>query len=966
MIDESIPRPEHPRPDFVREPWFNLNGRWRFTFDKDDVGEQLRWYRVHHPTRSEMLASTDPSNYFNTGPSAGSLVEDPFGDEIVVPFPWQSHLSGICEPDYKGAGWYQRVIVAPVTWSEDGERTGPRNARGLPGVEDTADSSTAIGAGVRWRRHPYLCFGAIDWNAKVWIDGRFVAEHDGGYSPFALDLSNYLRPGHPATLTVRAWDTAAADTTIGKQTPRWYTHSSGIWQTVWLEGRPAAHLTRIHVTPHLEEGRASFSVAIRSLAGGAGNYQLTVTSSDGLFPAVDQIVTVLGGETVAALDVLVPHPRAWSPEDPFLYECRVTLRPAGDGDQSAVPDEVATYFGLRSVSKGTWNDKPYEYVFLNGEPVYLRGALDQAFHPQGLHSYPSDEAIRGDVQAAKDLGLNMLRCHIKVNDPRYYYWCDKLGVLMMYDFPSASIYTPKARAYWEQTFRDAVERDFSHPCIFSWILFNETWGLEEHQTPASWQWVKEMYDLAKRLDPSRLVEDNSACLYDHVDTDLNTWHFYIGEYDRAKAHVERVVQQTYPGSGYNYVSSLYQHVADSAEYKQATQPLLNSEYGSVAARDGDRDVAYAFKFLTTELRRHDKICGYVYTELTDIEWEHNGFLNYDRTKKEFGYGGHFPGMTVADLNGADFVGLDCPPCYTLPPGTPFRAPVFFSHWDRRRLEQARLHWRITAVDRVGEACVVDEGKRSFKPCQYGVCDAGEIESGLPDEPCLVTVAVWVEDDRGAVRARNYVNVDAYDPAATSPVEKTPNGYALRFRPADFVDSSWPTPRLGARGAKFGASEAGWVEYAVVLPEEVKPAAAKGLRLRFEAGARTARSRIGWKDPNHVRTTDYPQTEERKLPTDLVVSINGRPIGQTRLPDDPADAHGVLSAHLSEHWEPSSYGFLTTFEVQQDAARDILEASRDRQLVIRFQVPRSGRLGGFNLYGARMGAYPLDPTVFVDL
>jgi hypothetical protein len=296
----------------------------------------------------------------------------------------------------------------------------------------------------------------------------------------------------------------------------------------------------------------------------------------------------------------------------------------------------------------------------------------------------------------------------------------------------------------------------------------------------------------------------------------------------------------------------------------------------------------------------------------------------------------------------------------------FRAPVFFSHWDRRELARARLHWRITAVDRFGEASVVDEGKRAIKPHQYGVCDAGKIESELPHEPCLVTVAVWVEDERGAVRARNYVNVDVYDPAGTSPVEKTSRGYALRFRPVDFIDSSWPNPRLGARGAKFGANEAGWVEYAVALPEEVKPAAVKGLRLRFEAGARTARSRIGWKDPNHVLMTDYPQTEERKLPTDLVVSINGTPIGQTRLPDDPADAHGVLSAHLSEHWEPSSYGFLTTFEVQEAAAREIIQAARDGQLVIRFQVPRTGRRGGLNLYGARMGAYPLDPTLFVDL
>ena len=963
--DSQIPRPEHPRPDFQRDHWINLNGRWRFTFDPRDVGEQMRWYRVPHPARGS-LASTDPSQAFNTGPSTGALMEDPFGDEIVVPFPWESQASTINEPDYKGAGWYQRVLIVPAEWAEASPGGGPLGAVGLPGAEDAATSAT--GANVRWRRHPYLCFGAVDWNAKVWVDGRFAGEHDGGYSSFALDLSQYVRPGHPATLTVRAWDTAAADTPVGKQTPRWYTHSSGIWQTVWLEGRAPAHITNLHITPHLEDGRAAFDVRIASArAAAAGTYRLSVTSTSGLFPAVDVPVEVAGDVTQRSVDVQVPQPRAWSPEDPHLYDCLVTLAPAtADRGAPPEPDRVQTYFGLRTISKGVWEDRPYEYVFLNGEPIYLRGALDQALHPEALHAYPTDEAIRADVQAAKDLGLNLLRCHIKINDPRYYYWCDKLGMLCMYDLPSASIYTPKARANWEATFREALERDFSHPSIFAWILFNETWGLEEHQTPASWQWVKEMYLLAKQLDPTRLVEDNSACLYDHVDTDINTWHFYINEYDRARRHVERVVQQTYPGSAFNYVGSLYRHVDESRDYLQKTQPLLNSEYGGIGARDGDVDVAYCLKYLTSELRRHDKICGYVYTELADIEWEHNGFLNYDRTHKEFGYGTRFPGMTVADLNGADFVGLDCPPCQTLAPGATFSAPAFVSHWNRRALSRATLRWQVTAVDRFGEPLRVAEGKRPVTPRHYGVTNAGSVEVTLPDNPCVATIMLWLEDQEGRVRARNYVDVEVYEASERSTVERTGTGYALRFQPGDFVDASWPNPRLGARGAKFGASEAGWVDYAVTLPQDVKASAVSGLRVRFEAAARTARSRIGWKDPHFVKATDYPQTEERKVPTDLQVSVNGVLIGQVRLPDDPADAAGVLSAYLSEHWEPSSYGFLTTLDAGTETARRALAEAREGQLVVRFEVPRTGRRGGLNLYGARMGAYPLDPTVFIDL
>jgi hypothetical protein len=282
------------------------------------------------------------------------------------------------------------------------------------------------------------------------------------------------------------------------------------------------------------------------------------------------------------------------------------------------------------------------------------------------------------------------------------------------------------------------------------------------------------------------------------------------------------------------------------------------------------------------------------------------------------------------------------------------------------MHEAQFCWRVTAIDRFGEIRSLDEGQCPVQPAHYGVTVVGPIEAQLPDAPCLATVALWLQDETGAVRARNYVNVDVFDRSAATDVERTEGGYVLRFQPSDFVDSSWPNPRLGARGAKFGATGAGWVEYAVRLPEDIPRERLRGLRLRFEAGARTARSRIGWKDPVHVRSTDYPQTEERTLPTDVVVSINGAQIGATRLPDDPADAHGVLSAHLSEHWELSSHGYLITFEADAETAWRILDVADDRQLVVRFEVPRTGRRGGLNLYGARMGAYPIDPTLFVDL
>jgi hypothetical protein len=232
---------------------------------------------------------------------------------------------------------------------------------------------------------------------------------------------------------------------------------------------------------------------------------------------------------------------------------------------------------------------------------------------------------------------------------------------------------------------------------------------------------------------------------------------------------------------------------------------------------------------------------------------------------------------------------------------------------------------------------------------------------------------------GTVRARNYVNLDVrpradvlaaggdLDALAPETVE-TETGYAVRFAPEAFADTSWPQPVIGRGQAKFAGAGAGWVEYVLPLPEAVRaaPERVRRLWLRFEAAARNARSRLAWPDYRRVLSTDYPQTEARKRPTDLAVSIGGVPLGTVRLPDDPADARGVLSLHLHEDWDYASYGYLTTLEAGQAAAARVLNAARDGQVVVRFEVPQTGTRGGLTLYGERMGATPVAPTLFVDL
>jgi hypothetical protein len=324
-----------------------------------------------------------------------------------------------------------------------------------------------------------------------------------------------------------------------------------------------------------------------------------------------------------------------------------------------------------------------------------------------------------------------------------------------------------------------------------------------------------------------------------------------------------------------------------------------------------------------------------------------------------------PGMTVADLNGADFVGLDCPPCQTLAPGAVFRATPFISHWGTQAIEGGTLRWRLSGVDRFGQRHEAGEGSCAVAPRRYSVTVFPQIEAVLPGEISLVTIALWLEDGDGTVRARNYVNVDVYSRRLDAQTEESPAGTVLRFVPGDFLGSSWLDPRIGPRGSKFGAQGAGWVDYAVGLPDDFDPGAVRRLRLRFEAGARTAQHRLDWRDSQHLQVGDYPQTETRTLPSDVLVWVNGVRVGAVRLPDDPADSRGVLSLHNSDYFEAGSYGFLTTLEADDALTRRIVENIQGGRLIVRFEVPQAGPAGGLNLYGQRMGAYPVAPTIFLD-
>ena len=506
----------------VRAHWANLNGPWQFRFDAEDAGLDADWF----------------------APEA-----EGFDRTIVVPFPWESQLSGIAELDGPEVAWYRRTFNVPDDFP-DGHRV-------------------------------WLRFGAVDDRADVWVNGTKVAEHDGGYTPFEADVTDALNDGGENLVVIRAFDPTDPEHPTGKQIG-WYTPTSGIWQTVWLESRPSTYLSDFFITPAIDPAGVSIDV---TLGGNVpGGYSVALAPDD---PTVEGASATFESEASTTIEAAVSEPKLWSPDSPHLYDVAIELKDA-DGE---VVDSVRTYFGLRTIARGTYGDEPFERFLLNGEPIYIRGALDQSFNPEGLYTAPSDEFLRRDIAAARQLGLNCLRIHIKTEEPRRLYWADKYGVLIMQDVPNTWEQSPEARAAYERTMREAIPRDRNHPSIWSWVAFNETWGLGDGRDRAAeykanddtQQWVAAMVDAIRGLDPTRLVEDNSPCNYDHIEnTDINSWHFYIDDHDRARDHIEEVVASTEPGSTFNYCPDM----------SQGTAPLMNSEYGAVSAGGGDRDISW--------------------------------------------------------------------------------------------------------------------------------------------------------------------------------------------------------------------------------------------------------------------------------------------------------------------------------------------------------------------------------------
>ncbi|MFQ3611626.1 MAG: sugar-binding domain-containing protein [Fimbriimonadales bacterium] len=885
----------HPRPDFERSAWQSLNGMWEFQFA--------------------------PENREGTTPLQVSPLDDrPYQGTIRVPFGWESPLSGVQRTDYKGEAWYRREFAIPPSWQ--GKRV-------------------------------WLCFGAVDYRAEVWVNGQRVGDHEGGYSEFRFDITPQVRYDRPNQLVVVAEDRTDHETPIGKQTPSWYTSTSGIWQTVWLEATGQAYVQSHRIVCEADEagvpnGKVQITVAIER-GGIEAPMTVEIRSTEKQFPTVRQ--ELAPNAESATLTLTVPGARFWTPETPHLYPFEIRLI-RGD----TIEDTVRGYFGIRTVRWGRYGGAEHSYLLLNGKPIFLRGVLDQSFNPDGVYTAPNDAFLKRDIELAKQAGFNMIRIHIKADEPRKLYWADRLGILVQADIPCTFNISERARQTFEKTLRDQIARDFNHPSLIIWTVFNEEWGIGQiNNTDRAHRvdWVLKMVQLTRELDPTRLVQDNSG--WAHLETDLNSFHWYSRGVDAFRSVYQQINRNEIGvGKAWNYIDGR----------TSRGEPFINNEYGYLAAFDGDGDWSWGNLFATNALRSLDKLVGYTYTELTDVEWEHNGVYNYDRSPKEFGYDFWAPRMSVRDLFAEDFLVIDLPAIKRAQPGETVQVPLLFSHYSGRFVTKPiRLYYRLDWIDTLGKRHrgAVQSLRFASVP-SYQVVPLATVSVSLPDEPCLATLVAWIEDQSETRIHINYTQWAVGLENLPRVVQDGRRRVLVRFDPTQYARSEFnrlSQPEKPIRSKHYGQGH-GYVEYTIAIPNEVDLSRLRAIRLRMEVGAKAGREKVDW--AQRVHPDDYPQTDGKKYPTRVLVDIAGVRVATWSLPDDPADARGVLS-----HWagvERGSYGYLQTATLTvNDALRSQL--AQNRTLTLRLTVPPD-LPGGLAIYGAGMGCYPMDPTLEFEM
>lgn len=572
----ETPRPEYPRPNFQRDDWVNLNGIWEFTFDHGSRGIRMGW-------------------------QDGRTLDG----SILVPFPYQSELSGINDKGVHEVVWYARDFEYQDDW------TG---------------------------KDLLLHFGAVDYSCTVWVNGVEVGHNFGGHVPFSFDIAPYCKPG-TNRLTVRVYDPLDPFQPRGKQSSTGLPHAidyyctTGIWQTVWLEPVSPLRIDSLRVTPVLDQSGFELKIFLH-----APSVHWTVDAEvyDGETLVAKETKEI--NSAAARLFIRIPDAKRWCPDNPHLYDIKVRLR-----KDEHVFDEITSYIGMRSVSLRDGR------IILNDEPIYLKMVLDQGYWPESYLAAPSDDAIREDVEWSKKFGFNGIRKHQKVEDPRFLYWCDRVGMLVWGEMANSRAWSIETEEKLQAEWIRAVERDINHPCIIAWVPVNESMGFPELEVghPGQYAFVERVVNMTRKLDPDRIVIDNDG--WEHTDvSDIIAIH----DYTPTAAGLKERYKQTLEGGSLPTLTWLPHKPVFTRGSRHWGQPVMLTEvggylfvppevptdkldmlydnYGNVRTFD---ELLFKYRDLMEGIAALPFVQGFCYTQLTDVEQEMNGLLTYHRVPK---------------------------------------------------------------------------------------------------------------------------------------------------------------------------------------------------------------------------------------------------------------------------------------------------------------------------------------------